>query len=218
MLTSILVAALPLFAAAVDDRVKIDNDFVRVLKVVDQPHQKTALHKHDPNRVMIYLTAGNLDVTYEDGKVEHQVWKAEDVAWSVGGPKHVSENVSAKPLGIVEVELKKPAPASPAHRDPKLDPIAIDPKHNVLLFENPQVRVFRTWREAGKSEMKHEHAGAGRVVVLLTDISAKVAAADGATSEMVDKAGEIHWTAGPIVHAGTNTGSKRFDMILIEVK
>ena len=218
MISTLLLVAIPLTAAAVDDRVKIDNEFVRVLKVIDQPHQKSAMHRHESNRVMIYLNAGSLDVTYEDGRVEHQHWKAEQVAWSPGGPLHVSENPGPGPLGIVELEIKKPGPASKPVRDPKLDPVAIDAKHNVLILENDQVRVFRSWREPGKSETMHEHTGSGRVVVLLTDIHAKVAAMDGATSEMVDKAGEVHWTAGPVRHMGTNTGQKRFDMILIEVK
>jgi hypothetical protein len=39
-----------------------------------------------------------------DGKIEHQSWKAEQVAWSPAGGLHTSENVGAKPLVIVEVE------------------------------------------------------------------------------------------------------------------
>jgi oxalate decarboxylase/phosphoglucose isomerase-like protein (cupin superfamily) len=204
-------------AAATDDRVKFDNDAVRVLKVTDIPHKASALHKHDLNRVMIYLTAGDLDVTAENGKVEHQHWKAEQVAWSPAGGMHTSENVGTKPLVIVEVELKRKSPPAPK-RDPKLDPVAIDAKHDNLIFENSQVRVFRSWREPGMSEMMHEHTGAGRVVVLLTDIDAKVKSANGEASGLQDKAGEVHWTAGSSTHAGTNAGAKRFDMILVEVK
>ena len=203
--------------AATDDRVKFDNDAVRILKVVDEPHNKSTLHKHDLNRVMIYLTAGDLDVTAENGAVTHQHWKAEQVAFSPAGGLHTSENVGSKPLVIVEVELKRMSPPAPK-RDAKLDPVAIDAKHNILLFENDQVRVFRSWREPGKSEMMHEHIGVGRAVVLLTDINAKVKLANGESSEMRDKAGEVRWTAGPVQHIGTNAGTARFDMILVEVK
>ena len=151
------------------------------------------------------------------GKVVHQHWKAEQVAWSPAGGLHTSENVGANPLVIVEVELKR-KPAAAPKRDPKMDPVLTDSKHNNLLFENDQVRVFRSWREPGASETMHEHTGAGRVVVLLTDIHAGVKMPNGETSEMTDKAGEVHWTAGPSTHLGTNLGPKRFDMILIEVK
>src|SRR5437016_322006 len=108
----------------------LENATVRVIKAVDRPHQKGALHKHEANRVMIYLTAGDLDVTSESGQTEHQHWKAGDVAWSVGGPLHVSENVGTAELRIIEIEIKKPAPATAPKRNPGLDPIQIDSSHN----------------------------------------------------------------------------------------
>ena len=120
-----------LLVYAADDRVKIDNDAVRVLNVVDQPHTPSALHRHEANRVMIYLTPGDLTVRYQDGKVEEQHWKAGQVAWSPAGGMHISENVGSAPLHIIEIELKKPASKPPA-RNPKLDPVKIDPKHNIL--------------------------------------------------------------------------------------
>ncbi len=198
---------------AADSPVKFDNDVVRVLKVVVPPGRKGAMHKHDLNRVMIYLDAGANDIGHQDGRIEHQVWKAEQVAWSPKGGLHTSENVGGASMRVVEIELKKPG--GPVKRDPKLDPVARDPKHNILLLENDQVRVFRSWREPGGTEEIHEHTGRGRVVVLLTPIEARVM--PGGT-EMKDVAGEVHWTAGPSKHAGTNVGKKRFDMILVEVK
>jgi quercetin dioxygenase-like cupin family protein len=193
-------------AFAADDRVKIENDSVRVLNVVDEPHHPSALHKHELNRVMIYLTSGDLTVRYQDGKVEEQHWKAGQVAWSAAGGLHISENVGATPLRIIEVELKKPASIAPK-RDPKLDPVKIDPQHNILLFENAQVRVFRSWREAGGKEKMHEHVGAGKVGVYLTDLNAP---------DVHATAGDALWS-GPVTHTTTNLGPARFEMIVVEV-
>lgn len=208
-----------LLAFAADDRVKIDNDSVRVLNVVDQPRNPSALHRHELNRVMIYLTSGDLDVSYQDGHVvthvDHQHWKAGQVAWSPAGGFHISENVGAKPLHIIEVELKKPPSSAPV-RNPKLDPVAIDPVHNILLFENAQVRVFRSWREAAGAEMMHQHTGAGRVGVFLTPLSATVKLADGSTSALDVQAGDVSWSA-PVTHVTTNLGPNKFEMIVIEV-
>ena len=198
--------------------VLVDNDVVKILKVVSKAGAKSAFHVHKTNRVMVYLDKGAIDIGYEDGKVEHQEWKPEQAAWSPTGPRHTSHNVGGTSIRVVEVELKQPAPATPHRPDPKMDPVATDPNHNVLLFENDQVRVFRSWREPGKSESLHEHTGRGRVVVLLTDISASIKLVDGSAGEMKLKAGEVRWSPGPTTHAGTNTGDKRFDMILIEVK
>src|SRR5271155_4492760 len=90
-----------LLAFAADDRVKIDNDSVRVLSVVDQPHTPSGLHRHELNRVMIYLSAGDLMVRYQDGHVDEQHWKAGQVAWSPAGGMHISENTVATPLPII---------------------------------------------------------------------------------------------------------------------
>jgi quercetin dioxygenase-like cupin family protein len=204
-----------LLAFAADDRVKIDNDAVRVLNVVDLPHNPSALHRHELNRVMVYLTSGDLNVRYQDGHVEEQHWKAGQVAWSPAGELHISENIGAKPLHIIEVELKK-APSKAPVRNPKLDPVAIDPAHNVLLFENAQVRVFRSLREAGGTEMMHEHAGTGRVGVFLTDLNATVKLADGSSSPLHVQAGDVSWSA-PVTHATTNLGPNKLEMIVIEV-
>jgi quercetin dioxygenase-like cupin family protein len=198
-----------------DPRVKIDNLSVRVLDVVDQPHNPSAKHKHDLNRVMIYLSPGDLTVRYDDGHVDEQHWKAWQGAWSPAGGMHISENVGDKPLRIIEVELKRPPTKAP-RRDPKLDPVAIDPQHNILLFENLQVRVFRSWREPGGTEMMHSHAGAGRVGVYLTDVNATVKVRNGASTALHAKAGDVSWS-GPVTHATTNLGPNKLEMIVVEV-
>jgi quercetin dioxygenase-like cupin family protein len=205
------------FFLAADDRVKVDNESVRILRVVDTPHNKSALHRHEVNRVMVYLDPGDIELTYEDGHKDEQHWKAGQVAWSPAGGRHTSENVGSAPIRIIEIELKKTAPASPPMRSRALDPVVIDPKHNLLLFENDQVRVFRTWRESGGAETMHEHTGAGRALVLLTDLDASVKLVDGATNRQRASAGDVLWT-GAVTHAATNLGSKQFEMVVVEVK
>src|SRR5215813_8465981 len=117
LLTLILAAG-----ATAQNNVKIENDFVRVLLARDAPGRgKGALHKHDRNRVMVYLDAGDIDIAWEGGKLDHQHWKAGQVAWSPAGGMHASENVSKNEIRIVEIELKKPPSGKPlpiSKRDP----------------------------------------------------------------------------------------------------
>jgi quercetin dioxygenase-like cupin family protein len=217
---SMLRAALLLLPAALcaQSTAVVDNPTVRILNAVDLPHKPTALHKHDFNRVMIYLDNGDQDIT-TDGKVEHYHWKAGDVVWSPGGPMHVSENVGAANLRIVEIEVKKPAPAAPPKRNPKLDPVAVDRSHNKLIFENDQVRVFRSKLDAGDREKWHEHAGAGRAVVLLSPVAARVEAANGDASPMNGGVGDAFWRDGAVKqHRGMNIGSRPAEMVIVEVK
>lgn len=203
---------------AADNPVKIDNDLVRIINAVDIPHAAGARHRHEFNRVMVYLDGGDLTLVYDDGHKDQQHWKAGDVAWSPAGGYHISENVGSNPMHIVEIELKKPGPTVPPQRKPELDPVATDSKHNILLFENDQVRVFRSWRNPGDSEMPHEHVGRGRAAVFLTDIDARIKSGDGPPEELHDKAGGIHWSEGPVTHFSTNIGKNKFEVIVVEVK
>src|SRR5260370_33175305 len=108
VLTSVLLCCA--FLSAADDRVKIDNDVVRILKVVDTPHQKSALHRHEYNRVMVYLDAGDMQIIYEDGRQEKQHWKAGQVAWSQAVAQQPSQKIGASALRFVHSELKRPPP------------------------------------------------------------------------------------------------------------
>lgn len=209
--------SLTLLRAADDPRVKIDNEFVRVIAAEEAPGNRTALHKHEPNRVMVYLSDGHQKVTYQSGRVEDHQWREGSVAWSPGGEMHTSENVGSSTLRIVEIELKKPAPAAAPHRDPALDPVAIDATHNILLFENAQVRVFRSWREPGGTETMHEHAGRGSIAVLLAPMESSTKQADGTEVKTKGAAGDVSWRPGTLRHASTNIGARKIDMIVIEL-
>ncbi|HUJ32070.1 MAG TPA: cupin domain-containing protein [Candidatus Acidoferrum sp.] len=215
VLCALLGCASPL---AAENFVKVDNNLVRIEEAVETPHHQGARHHHELNRVMIYLDGGNMTLTYDDGHKDEQHWKPGDVAWSPAGDYHRSENVGPNVMHIVEVAVKTPAPARHLAGRPEMDPVATDAKHNILLFENDQVRVFRSWREAGASETMHEHIGLGRAAVFLTDVDASIKLADGTTSELHGKAGDVHWSDGTVTHATTNLGKERFEVIVVEVK
>jgi hypothetical protein len=167
---------------------------------------------------MIYLTNGDQDITPEGKEPQHNHWKAGDVAWSVGGPMHTSEVVSSNDLRIVEVEIKQPAPDKPPQRKRNLDPLVLDPKNGKLIFENPQVRVYRATMPVGMREKWHEHVGAGRAVVLLSDVSARLEADNGKFSTLNGAPGDAFWTDGYIKHRGMNIGTTPAEMIVIEVR
>jgi uncharacterized RmlC-like cupin family protein len=112
--------------------VPVDDEFVRVLSVVDQPVAKPgALHEHKDNRVMIYLDSGDIQIKYANGSIDNQHWRAGDVAWSPANGMHTSQNVSANPVRIIEIEVRsKGAPATTA-------------LSGKALLENSKVKVYR---------------------------------------------------------------------------
>ena len=68
----------------------IDNDQAKVLSVTVEPHQKTPVHQHVVNRVMIYLQAGRQNIDYQDGKKVLLDWKAGEAMWSPASGMHVA--------------------------------------------------------------------------------------------------------------------------------
>src|SRR5437588_5303128 len=120
--------------------VKFDTPEVRVLEVTTPPGQKSALHQHDMNRVMIYLDDGHMTLTGSPGTIEDVRWKAGDVRWSPAGGPHISENAGPASYRIVELELKNKGGTLPVI---PFDPVRVDPKHYKVEFENDQVRVLR---------------------------------------------------------------------------
>jgi quercetin dioxygenase-like cupin family protein len=148
------------------ESVKIDSPQARVLLATDQPHQRSALHEHPLNRVMVYLDDGQMVFTTQSGKVETLKVKAGEVRWSPAEGPHTSENTGARPLRIIEIELKNKPQTAVAM--PDLDPLKADPKHYKLEFENSQVRVLRVRFGPKESGVQHEHK-LNHIVVYLTD-------------------------------------------------
>lgn len=211
----LLAGACALFG---ETRVVVENDAVRILSATQAPGEKTPLHRHARNRVVVFLDSGDLRVFDEQGRAKDEHYSAGQTIWSGPTGMHITQNTGAAPLRIVEIEIKRPAPEKPPRLKPEFDPVATDPKHNLLLFDNDSVRVFKSWREPGASETLHAHMGIGRAVVLLTDLDVDAKLADGTVSRKTGHAGDVLWSDGPVTHAGTNLAAKPFEMVIVEVK
>ena len=206
------LAALPL-AGQAPSGVKFDTPEVRVIEVTTSPGQRSALHEHAMNRVMIYLDDGHMTLMSPDGKVEDLRWRAGDVRWSPAGGQHMSENADATTYRIVELELKNGQGALPSN---SLDPVQVDPKRYKVEFENPQVRVLRARYGPGDAGVIHEHI-LNRVTVFLTDQRMKITTPDGKVQESNGKAGEIRM-GGAAKHREENLSALPFEVIAVELK
>lgn len=195
------------------DDVKFDTPEARVLLAINSPGQRSNLHQHRLNRVMIYLDDGHMELTGGDGKVEEVRWKAGDVRWSPAGGPHISENVGMTTYRIVEVELKNHGGAIPASG---LDPVRVDPKHYKIEFENDQVRVLRARYGPREAAPLHEHV-VNRVAVLLTPQHVKVTTADGKVEEGRESAGEV-LLGRPVRHQEENLSLVPFEVVAVELK
>ena len=196
-------------------RTIVENDQVKVLSVDVAPHQKTRLHDHKVNRVMIYLQAGMQKIDYQDGKKTVLNWKAGEAKWSPASGMHIAEITTDQPVTIVEVELKN-AGTSVKAGSQTLDPLKVDPKHYKLEFENAQVRVFRVKLGPKESIPLHEHA-LNRVVTYLTSQKVKVTTPDGKSELSQHRAGDASW-GGPAKHTEENLNDFPMEALVVELK
>lgn len=205
----------PMLLVAQDPRVPIENDKVKVLKVTQAPHTKTRLHKHDMNRVMIYLQPGKQVIDYQGAKAITLNWKPGEALWSPAAGMHIAEIVSDNPVTIVELELKnrgvKEKVAGTA-----IDPLKVDRKHYRVEFENDQVRVIRVKIGPKESVPMHEHS-LDRVVVYLTDQDFRITGADGKAVAAKHKAGDVGFS-GPARHKEENLSDQAFEIVVVELK
>jgi quercetin dioxygenase-like cupin family protein len=192
----------------------LENDQVKVLRALEQTNGVGKFHKHDSNRVMVYLQSGKQRFQYQDGrKPETFDWKAGQVVWSPADGMHAGE-VLDHPFNIIEVELKNKGTDTPVTAE--RDPFTVSPKNYKLEFENPQVRVFRVMIPAHASVPLHEHK-LNRVTIFLTDQHFSATDSAGKVTTTDHKAGDIAW-GSPLEHSEQNLSDQAFEAVAVELK
>jgi quercetin dioxygenase-like cupin family protein len=194
------------------EKLEIENQWVRVFRVTQAPHEKTPMHEH-PSSVVVYLTDVNQKITGQDGRVHNLKKKAREVAY-FDSIREAEENVSNKPLEAVIVELKPGAPKAIGW-PVKLDPVKLDPKYHLVPIENNRVRVLHTILDPHIKSPAHEHPS--YVVVYLTELHTTQTLPDGRNVDNPRRPGEIAWRDA-LQHVTENIGEKRAEEIQIELK
>jgi quercetin dioxygenase-like cupin family protein len=207
-----LAILLGLTAGTVSAQVEIDNDWVRVLRLKQRPHEKTFRQEHAAS-ILVYLTDCHQTVTPAEGKAEEINRKAGDVVYS-GPIQQVEENISDQPLEAVVIELKV-GPAKRRTARILRDPVKLDPKHHIVLVENDRVRVLQTILEPHLKAPMHEHPH--YVVVYLTELHTTMIMGDGKAVDNPRRAGEIAWREA-LKHATENIGDRTAMEIQVELK
>ncbi len=86
-------------------KVLLDNDRVRVIRVVLKPGEMLAMHSR-PANVVYSLAAAKAKYTFADGKTEERELKAGQTNWSEA-ISHSTENTGATESRALVFELKK---------------------------------------------------------------------------------------------------------------
>ncbi len=83
-----------------------ENDSVRVVRIKYGPHERSVMHDHARDGLLVYLTDHRVKFSYLDGRSEEVSAKAGQTAWVTAGT-HLPENLEAKPLELLYIEIKK---------------------------------------------------------------------------------------------------------------
>ena len=180
---------------------RLDSPQARVYVAALQPHMPVVSRNgHATHRVLIYMDDGVMTVK-EGNDTATVAFKRGDVRWRPAGGPYTAENTSDHPIRILEIDLKGP-PAGPLPVT-TLDPVAVDPHHYAVLFENEFVRVLRVHFGAKEKGATHEHI-LNRVVFYLND-------------QPNARADDVRmW--GAATHAEANDSAQPADRIAVEIK
>lgn len=85
--------------------VLLENERVRVKRVILQPAVEYPEHTHELPHVGVIIKGGVLEF-HEGGNVERVELKDGDAGWREAGVTHRIVNLSPHPVEVVEVELK----------------------------------------------------------------------------------------------------------------
>jgi quercetin dioxygenase-like cupin family protein len=95
------------------------------------------------------------------------------------------------------------------------DPVAVDPRHYKVEFENDRVRVLRV--TFGPHEKSVMHAHPAGISVSLTNRDMRFTLPDGRTRHLMGRAGDVVWYEAH-EHLPENLSSRPYEGIHIEVK
>ena len=180
---------------------RLDTSQARVFVATLQPRTPSiASNGHATHRVIIYLDDGVM--TRKEGADTATIsFKRGDVRWSPASGAYTAENLSDRPIRLLEIDLKGP-PAGPAPVT-ALDPVKVDPRHYTVEFENEFVRVLRVHFGPGETGATHEHI-LNRVVFYVND-------------QPNAKADDVRMS-GAAKHAESNDSARPADRIAVEIK
>jgi quercetin dioxygenase-like cupin family protein len=214
---SLLLAALPLWAAAQDPvkvdpshyKVLIDNPAVRVLKIDVAPGAKSPMHSH-PDALLVPLTSSKARFTMPDGKTEERELVKEDVVYTPAGT-HAPANVGTTKVDAILVEFKTKAPGAATL------PTSRTGLQQATLVENPRAVAFKTtaapdFEEAAGSTHEYD-----QVVIALgpADMSLMV---DGKAPVTRWQRGDVQFIGRGVKHQAKNTGGKPVDFIIVAIR
>jgi quercetin dioxygenase-like cupin family protein len=207
-------------------KVEFENNRVRILRAVYDPHDRLDMHSH-PAKAEVQIKEGTLRIFTPDGKWRDDPGKAGEFFW-LEPTRHAVENTGDAPLELVEIGMKNvtapsPPAAAPEHAAVKgeTEPVPVEQEpHHRWIFENQYVRVLDVVLAPGESTLFHTHSH-DSIAVRLTDAAVQEQRFDKewrpASRLLPGDSRYMKGTPEPYTHRVKNVGSTPFHVIDIEL-
>ena len=204
-------------AVAVDPthhHVILDNDHVRIFKVLAAPGASSPMHTHPP-LVAVSLDRARLTMRGPDGEPFTFDLDPAQVLW-MEDVEH-DWNLLSGQVNIVAVEIKAarggeaPTPAALGSKDA----VAVDPTHHHVVFENDHVRVWEALVSPGAKSPLHTHPP--MALISLGKARMSMSGPDGSPSIFDLNPGQVLWLEEGLEHSWELL-SGQAHVIAVEVK
>ncbi len=190
---------------------KLQNEYVQVFDVVVLAGESTLYHRHAEDYVYVVLGNASLKAQVLGKEAQDLPAKDGDVHFAAGPLIHRVQNIGSTPFHNVTVQLlHKPAPNSKSLPD-------IGGEHQVVVVDNPRVRVIRTTLEPGQSTGEHTHPYPA-LTIPLTEGNVEFRGAENRLQQRHEMPGVFFWSPSATTHTSKNVGKTTLDVIVIEIK
>ncbi|MBK5291039.1 MAG: hypothetical protein JJE04_04995 [Acidobacteriia bacterium] len=200
----------PVKVAAGQYKLIAENEDVRLLEGNVPPGSKTVMHSH-PALMAVILEPGITMWTMPDGKKQQSApGTKRGTVIAMPPQSHVSESIDKKPVKVILIEFKKPAPAAAkARKAPSL-------ANCKVVAESPHATAQLCTGGPGSITAKHTHTST-EVLVALTDLTADSTDGAGKVTKLEVKKDSAA-IAAPQTHTAKNTGKAGYELIVVDLK
>lgn len=194
-------------------QVILENDYVRVLRGMAGAGARSPIHTH-PAALVVSLGTARARQNFT-GAPGPQVMDLTPGQILFSPPFEHSWQILSGQVNVVGVELKRPAPASPAPL-PAMDAVTVDPGTHHVVLENEHVRVFQVLASDGARSPMHSHSR-GMVLISAGRARVKLTNQDGTRATLDFFPGQAIWL-DPVVTHSWELPAGTLSLTVVEVK
>ena len=198
----------------------LENQLVRVFKVVLAPHAAMIVHNHRHNYFFTVLGESHIENDVVGKPPALHTFRDGETFFVSGGFAHSAKNLSDQTFQVVAVELMQNDKAQIEHKwgvngDDDRGLHILHGGTQDFLSVNDGVRASDLQLQPGGVLPKHHHTGP-HLVIAVTDLDLRSDIEGKAPAQIQLKAGEVAWAKGGATHTLTNIGKQNARLITLE--